>query len=134
SSMRYKKTTKRIDAIARELGVEWILEGSVRSGTERVRITAQLIRTQDQSHLWAQSYDRDLRDILVVQTEVALAIAREIHLKLAPPEQPKPKDAQQVDREAHHRYLMGCYHLAKFTGGGITKAIENLLESVHIDA
>src|ERR1700689_3813221 len=78
SSMRYKKTNKGIGAIARELNVDWILEGSVRRGAERARITAQIIRAEDQSHLWAQSYDRDLRDILVVQTEVALAVAHEI--------------------------------------------------------
>lgn len=131
SSMRYKRSKKGIDAIARELNVDWILEGSVRPGTERVRITAQLIRTQDQTHLWAQTYDRDLQDILVVQTEVALAIADEIHLKLEP--KTKAKQARQVNREAHHDYLMGSYHLAKFTGEGITRAIHYLLRSIEVD-
>jgi TolB-like protein/Flp pilus assembly protein TadD len=134
SSMRYKKSSKAIDTIARELAVDWILEGSVRAGTERVRITAQLIRTADQSHLWAETYDRDLRDILVVQTEVALAIADEIHLKLEPRAQAQSKKIRQVNREAHHEYLMGCYHLAKFTGEGITKAIAHLLRSIEVDS
>jgi TolB-like protein len=124
SSMRYKKTTKAIGKVARELGVDWILEGSVRRAAERVRITAQLIRTQDESHLWAQSYDRDLRDILAVQSEVALAIAGEIDLKLKPEAAAKSKETERVNPEAYRAYLMGSYHLAKFNREGITRGIE----------
>jgi len=133
SSLRYKKTTKGISKIARELSVEWILEGSVRRVAERVRITAQLIRTHDESHLWAQSYDRDLRDILAVQSEVALAVAAEINLKLKPDAQARSKETQQLNPEAHRACLMGCYHLAKFNREGITKGIEYLLQSIEID-
>lgn len=133
SSMSYKKTRKGVDRIARELGVDWLLEGSVRPGSERVRITAQLIRTADQSHLWAQTYDRDLRDILVVQTEVALAIADEIQLQLEPSVKAKIADAPKVNREAHNEYLLGSFYLAKFTGEGIGKAIQHLQRSIEID-
>jgi TolB-like protein/Tfp pilus assembly protein PilF len=134
SSMRYKRTRKGLDKIARELGVDWILEGSVRPGSERVRITAQLIRTQDQRHLWAQTYDRDLRDILVVQTEVALAIADEIHLQLEPKTKARTADAPKVNREAHNEYLLGSFYLNKFTGEGIGKAIQHLLRSIELDS
>jgi TolB-like protein/Tfp pilus assembly protein PilF len=133
SSLQYKRTTKGIGKIARELSVDWILEGSVRRSAERVRITAQLVRTQDESHLWAQNYDRELRDILVVQSEVALAIAGEIHLKLEPDAQARSKEVRQVNPEAHRACLMGCYHLAKFNREGITKGIEYLLQSIEID-
>lgn len=133
SSLRYKKTTKGISKIARELGVDWILEGSVRRAAERVRITAQLVRTQDESHLWAQSYDRDVRDILAVQSEVALAIAGEINLKLKPEAQARSREIQQVNPEAHRACLMGCYHLAKFNREGLTKGIGYLLQSIEID-
>jgi TolB-like protein/Flp pilus assembly protein TadD len=133
SSMSYKKTRKGVDKIARELGVDWLLEGSVRPGSERVRITAQLIRTEDQSHLWARTYDRDLRDILVVQTEVALAIAGEIQLQLEPDVKARIAEAPKVNREAHNEYLLGSFYLTKFTGEGIGKAIQHLLRSIDID-
>lgn len=133
SSLRYKKTSKGIGKIARELNVDWILEGSVRRAAERVRITAQLVRTQDESHLWAQSYDRDLRDILAVQSEVALAIAAEIQLKLAPGARAKSKSARQVNPEAHRASLMGCYHVARFNREGLAKGIEYLLRSIELD-
>jgi TolB-like protein/Tfp pilus assembly protein PilF len=133
SSMSYKKTRKGVDKIARELGVDWLLEGSVRPGSERVRITAQLIRTEDQSHLWAQTYDRDLRDILLVQTEVALAIAGQIQLQLEPEVKAKIADTPKVNREAHNEYLLGSFYLAKFSGDGIAKAIQHLLRSIEVD-
>ena len=133
SSLRYKKTTKGIGEIARELRVDWILEGSVRRAAERVRITAQLVRMQDESHLWAQNYDRELRDILVVQSEVALAIADEINLKLKSDAQSRSREVQQVNPEAYRACLMGCYHLAKFNREGINKGIKYLLRSIEID-
>jgi TolB-like protein/Tfp pilus assembly protein PilF len=133
SSLRYKRTTKGISEIARELRVDWVLEGSVRRALERVRITAQLVRMQDESHLWAQNYDRELRDILSVQSEVALAIAGEIDLKLNFDAQDRSKEVRQVNPEAYRVYLLGCYHLAKFNREGLNKGIGYLLQSITID-
>src|SRR5271170_223724 len=133
SSLRYKKTTKGIGEIARELRVDWILEGSVRRASERIRITAQLVRMQDETHLWAQNYDRELRDILLVQSEVALAIAGEINLKLNSDAQERSKEVQRVNPEAYRAYLMGCYHLSKFNREGINKGIGYLQQSITID-
>jgi TolB-like protein/Tfp pilus assembly protein PilF len=133
SSLRYKRTAKGIGKIARELNVDWILEGSVRSAGDRVRITAQLVRTHDESHLWAQSYDRDMRDILAVQSEVALAIAEEIQLKLKPDAKARSKEVRKVNPEAHRACLMGCYHIAKFNREGLTRGIEYLQRSIEID-
>jgi TolB-like protein/Tfp pilus assembly protein PilF len=133
SSLRYKKTTKGISEIARELRADWILEGSVRRAAERVRITAQLVRMKDESHVWAQYYDRELHDILVVQSEVALAIAGEINLKLKSDGQARSREVRQVSPEAYRACLMGRYHLAKFNREGINKGIGYLLKSVEID-
>jgi TolB-like protein len=86
SAMQFKSTTKNIAQIGSELGVSHVLEGSVRRVGERVRVTAQLILVSDESHLWAQSYERGLHDVLEVQAEVARAVAREIQIKLTPHE------------------------------------------------
>src|SRR2546427_824892 len=75
SAMQYKKTQKGMDQIGRELGVAYVLEGSLRRAGDRVRVSAQLIQVRDQTHLWADSYERDLRDILALQSDVAQAIA-----------------------------------------------------------
>jgi len=82
SSMAYKQTNKSVTQIARELGVDYVLEGSVRREADRVRVTAQLIRAQDQTHLWAESYDRRMTGILDIHSEAAAAIVAEIKLKL----------------------------------------------------
>ena len=78
SAMQYKNTTKTIHQIGQELNVSYILEGSVRRASGCVRIAAQLIKVSDQTHLWAESYERNFGDILALQGDVAQAIARQI--------------------------------------------------------
>src|SRR6202051_847141 len=109
SSMQFKSTTKSIAQIGSDLGVSHVLEGSVRRVGERVRITAQLIRVSDESHLWAQSYERGLHDVLEVQAEVARAVAREIQIKLTPHEQRRldPAQTRSINSQAHELYLRG---------------------------
>src|SRR4051794_5250425 len=85
--MQFKATVKGIKQIGDELGASHVLEGSVRRDGERMRITAQLIRVSDESHLWAQNYDRGLHDILEVQAQVARAVAQQIKIKLTPTEE-----------------------------------------------
>src|SRR2546425_808575 len=84
SAMQYKRTVKRIDQIGRELDVDYIIEGAVRRDGNRVRITAQLIRVGDQTHVWANSYERQLQDVLLLQSELAAAIAAEVQVQLVP--------------------------------------------------
>src|SRR5688500_3406242 len=84
SAMRYKLTDKSIETIGRELAVSHALEGSVRRAGNRVRVTAQLIQVSDQTQLWAESYERDVSDILALQADVARAVAREIGIQLTP--------------------------------------------------
>ena len=86
SAMKYKLTRKTVSEIGRELGVSYVVEGTVRRAGTRVRVTAQLIQVADQTHLWAESYDRHFDDILILQSEVAQAIAKEINIKLTPRE------------------------------------------------
>src|SRR2546427_675827 len=78
SAIQYKGAKKRIDQIGKELGVDYVLEGTVRHSGDRVRVSAQLIQVKDQTHLWAKNYERDLGDILALQQEVAVAIADEV--------------------------------------------------------
>jgi len=113
SVMRYKKTDKRLTEIARELGVDGIVEGSVLRSGDRVRVTAQLIYAPRDSNLWAQTYDRDLRDVLTLQSSVASAIADEIHAKMTPAEQVHLKSLRPVNRKALDAYLDGHQHLER---------------------
>ncbi|MEO8159340.1 MAG: tetratricopeptide repeat protein [Betaproteobacteria bacterium] len=124
SAMRYKSTTKSVLQIGRELAVSHVLEGSVRRAGDRVRITAQLIRSSDETHLWAESYERSLHDILALQVDVARAIAREIEIKLTPPEQQRLDRTAAVGAEAHEAYLKGRHFWYQRTEEGMRKSIE----------
>ena len=84
STMQYKATKKRMDLIAEELGVDAVIEGSVIRAGDRVRITAQLVHAATDKHLWAESYDRELSEVLGLQSEVARTIAEQIRVKLTP--------------------------------------------------
>src|SRR5215475_129919 len=107
SSMAYKGSHKRVDEIGHELGAEYLLESSFRGSIEHIRITAQLIRVKDQSHIWAQNYDRDIRDIVSLEEEIAQSIAGEIELKLAPPKGAHSEASSPVGAEAYLLYLKG---------------------------
>jgi len=111
SMMQYKGKHKPMPQIARELNVDVIVEGTVMRSGNRVRITAQLIEASNDRHLWAEAYEGDLRNILVLQDEVATAIAREVRAKLNPQEQVRLTSARPVNAEAHEAYLRGLYEL-----------------------
>jgi TolB-like protein/Tfp pilus assembly protein PilF len=135
SAMQFKSTTKGIAQIGSELGVSHVLEGSVRRVEERVRITAQLIRVSDESHLWAQSYERGLHDVLEVQAEVARAVAREIQIKLTPHEQRRldRDNTRSIDSQAYELYLRGRHFWYRRTEDGIRKSIECFEEALRHD-
>jgi len=116
TAMHYKGVRRPLSEIAQDLQVDAVVEGTVlRSGT-RVRISAQLIEARTDTHLWAESYDEDLRDVLELQSDVAWAIAREIQVKLTPEEKAQLERAHPVDREAYEAYLRGRYHWNKRSG------------------
>jgi TolB-like protein/DNA-binding winged helix-turn-helix (wHTH) protein/Tfp pilus assembly protein PilF len=109
SIMQYKKTNKPLPQIARELGVDAVVVGSVRRSGERVRVTAQLIYAPQDQNLWAQSYERDWRDILTLQSAVARAIANRIHVALTPKEYTRLYTTRPVKPEAHDAYLKALF-------------------------
>jgi TolB-like protein/DNA-binding winged helix-turn-helix (wHTH) protein/Tfp pilus assembly protein PilF len=133
SAMKYKHTDKAVDQIGRELGVQYVLEGSVRRDAGRTRISAQLIQVKDQSHLWAETYQRDLRDIFRVQNEVAEAIAGQIRLRLTSPEQARLAAARPVMPEAHEAYLLGRFNWNKRTRDGMMTGLSYFQKAVSLD-
>jgi TolB-like protein len=128
SVMTYKGTKKTLPEIARELGVDAIVEGSVVRERNQVRITAQLIDARTDDHIWAHNYVRDLTSVLALQGEVAQAIADEISINVTPQEQARLARARPVNREAHDLYLQGIYLLnqgdPKNAVGYLQKAID----------
>ncbi len=115
SSMRYKATDKSLPEIAEELRVDAVVEGSVLRVGQQVRITAQLIRAANDTHLWAESYERDLQDVLLLQSEVARTIAREIQVAVTPEETRSLANARAVNPEAYEAYLKGQFHWYKLS-------------------
>ena len=131
SVMAYKSVNKDIPSIARELGVDYILEGSVRRDGDRVRITAQLIQAGDQTYLWSESYDRPLGGSLGVQSEVAAQIASALAIELLGN---RPDDAiQSTSAEAVDAYLKGRYLLNKGDAESISKSIDYFSQATEKD-
>jgi serine/threonine-protein kinase len=115
TAMRYKKTDKPIDEIGRELGVDYVLEGSAQREAGRIRITADLIKVADQTQLWAERYERELAGILVLQNEVAQKVAAALALKLLPKEQARLAGAKTIDPEVYDLCLKGKELIGRFT-------------------
>jgi TolB-like protein len=132
SAMQYKNTRKSTPEIARELGVDAVVEGTVVHSGERVRITAQLIDATTDRHLWAETYERDLRDILALQNDLAGNIARHIEITLTPDDKKRLAHSPAVDSRAYQLYLQGRYFWKKRTE--YEKAIEAFQRSVESDS
>lgn len=115
SAMGYKDSDKPLPEIARELGADALIEGSVLKAGDEVRITLQLVHGPTDRHLWAKSYERELQDVLALQGEVARNIAREMRVTLAPETEARLARAETVDPEAYDAYLKGRYRYARVT-------------------
>ena len=133
SVMHYKGTKRLLPDIARELNVDSIVTGSVLRSGDRVRITVQLIRAATDQHLWAESYEKDLTDILTVQAEAARAIVGEIKVRLTPEEGERLAKVRPVDPEAYDAYLRGRLYWSKFTGESYQTAIEFFQKAIEKD-
>jgi eukaryotic-like serine/threonine-protein kinase len=133
SVMQYKDTKKALPEIARELNVDGVVEGSVLKAGNRVRITAQLIQAKNDRHLWAQSYDRDLSDILQIQSDVATAIAREISTRLNPTEQGQLVRSAPVDPQAYEAYLKGRFYSNQRTQQALSTSINFFQQAIARD-
>jgi serine/threonine-protein kinase len=132
SVMQFKTAPKPVKEVARVLGVDVVVEGSVIRSGDRVRITAQLIDGSNDRHLWANDYDRDVRDVLALQHDVARAIASEIRATLSPAA-PSLASQRRVDPVAHERYLKGRALVFRYNEPSIAEAIELLQEAVKIE-
>ncbi len=129
SVMQYKGAKKDLPEIARELNVDAIVEGSISRSGQRVRVTAQLIQASTDQHLWAETYDRDLGDILNVQSEVADAIAQQVRAQLTPTERAQLRSAHAVNPAAYDDYLRGrLYFVNEFTKPASLKRAQGYFE------
>jgi TolB-like protein len=133
SAMQYKGIRKPLPEIAKALKVDAVIEGSVLRSGDRVRITAQLIGLAPERHLWANSYERDLRDILAVHSEVAQAIAREIRIAVSPEESARLASARRVNPEAYDDYLKGRHESGHWTGESFRKGIAYFESAIEKD-
>jgi TolB-like protein/DNA-binding winged helix-turn-helix (wHTH) protein/Tfp pilus assembly protein PilF len=123
SVMHYKNSQTPLDQIGRELGVQYVIEGSVRRDANDVRVTAQLIQVKDQTHLWARQYDRELKGLLALQGEIAQEIADEIQLTLGDRKLAAQPALSPQTYEAYDLYLKGQYFFNKRTVAGLEQAI-----------
>jgi TolB-like protein/DNA-binding winged helix-turn-helix (wHTH) protein len=142
SVMHYQNSNEPLEQIARELGVQYVLEGSVRRDADKVRITAQLIRVSDQTPILSREYDRELHSVLAVQGEIAQEISDEIQTALGQPttSAPRPAAATAAEEtadvksfEAYDDYLKGRYFWNKRTGPGFQEAARQFLQSIDKD-
>ena len=134
SAMQYRSTDKSVRQVGRELGVSYLLEGSVRRAGNHVRIAAQLIQVSDETHLWAESYERKLGDILALQNNVAEAVVQEIKLKLGPRERERlVVRAAVVDPQAYEACLQGRYLLNRRTLEGMHKSVRYFQKAIQCD-
>ena len=134
SVMLYKRANKPLRQIARELAVDALVEGSVRRSGDRVEITAQLLDGTQDRHLWGATYDRDSRDVLALQHELARAITAELKISLSPQEQQHVKSAPPVNADAYAAYLHGRYYWYKRTIDGFQKSIQYYEQAVAADS
>ncbi len=133
SIMLYKEARKPLREIARELDVEAVVEGSVVRAGDRIRITAQLVQAVPEKHLWAESYERELGDVLRLQSEIAQSIAREIRVRLTPEVEKRLASARQVVPEAYEAYVRGRHFQNYRTREGLDKSIEYFRRATGID-
>ncbi len=134
SVLRYRETEKSVPEIAREIGVDAVIEGSVFQAGDTVRITAQLLRARPaERHLWAGTYEKDLRDVLALQANVAQAIASEIHVTVRARGQARLTRVRTVNPEAYRLCLKGNFQLGKQSETAFRNALEHFRQAIEID-
>jgi TolB-like protein/DNA-binding winged helix-turn-helix (wHTH) protein/Tfp pilus assembly protein PilF len=133
SVMQYKGTTKPVPQIAEELRVDAIVEGSVLRAGDTVRITTQLIQAKPERHLWSDSYERSLRDVIALQREVTQVITREVRVTLTSPEQLRLSQPRPISPEAYESYLKGSFFLRKLSPEGIRRSFGFFQQAISKD-
>jgi TolB-like protein/DNA-binding winged helix-turn-helix (wHTH) protein/Tfp pilus assembly protein PilF len=134
SVMQYKGSKKSLPQIAGELHVDAVVEGAVQLVDSRIRITAQLVDGATDEHIWAETYDRDLSNVLLLQSEVAADIAKQIDLELTPQQQQRFRaNAHAVNPDAYQSYLLGRYYWNMRTGPGLAQAGHYFADAIQKD-
>jgi len=133
SAMTYKNADKTVEEIGDELGVSHVLEGSVRRAGDRLRVTVQLVRVSDQTHLWAETYDRGFADVLDIQTDIAHRVARALSLRLLPERRDPLVRRTTADPRAYDAFLQGRYEWNRFTRDGYLAAVERFRSALAFD-
>lgn len=133
SVSRYKGTRKGLPAVASELGVDAVVEGTVFRSQGRVRVTAQVVRANPEAHLWAERYDRELGDLVTLQGELASEIAQAISVQLTPQEHARLTRGDTLSTAAHEAFLKGRFYWAKRTEAGTRRALEYYQQAVAAD-
>jgi serine/threonine protein kinase/Tfp pilus assembly protein PilF len=133
SVMQYKGTHKSLPEVARELNVDAIVEGSVQRAGERVKVTVRLIHAASEQHLWTETYDRELRDVLTLQNDVARDVTQKIQIKLTPQEQRSLGSARPIVPEAYDYFLRGRYYLNRQDQASNKTAIDMFDRAVEVD-
>lgn len=134
SVMQYKNVNKRIADIGKELKVGTVIEGSVRKAGTKVRITVQLIDSENEGHLWAQNYDKELNDVFSVQSEVAEKVAGALKVRLVESEKRRLERGAETNPEAYNLYLKGMFYWNKRTPESLKKSIELFEQAVKVDS
>jgi TolB-like protein/lipoprotein NlpI len=133
SAFAFKDKYEDVRKIGREFNVETLLEGSVRKSGDKLRITVQLIKVSDGSHLWSEKYDREMKDIFEIQDEISLAIVDKLKIELFEDEKKQVLKSKTQNLDAYNYYLKGRYHWNKRTNEGLEKSIEYFEKSIEAD-
>jgi len=133
SVAKYKGSTLAAREIGKELNADYLVQGSIRRSSDRIRITVQLIKARDQIDVWTESYDRELKDVLAVQDSVVRSIASEIHIALTEEQEERLATPRQISPEAYEAYLKGRYYWNKRTGESMQKAEQYFEQAIDRD-
>ena len=133
SVMRYKDTKKSVSEIARELQVGAVVEGTVARSGNRLRVTANLVQASPERHLWAEMYERDLRDVIALQNDVARAITQQIQVELSPEEHATLSTSHTIDPDAYKLYLKGRYFWVKRNRESFNLAMDYFQQAINRD-
>ena len=133
SIMKYKNNPTAITTIGNALNVGTILEGSIRKDQDKLRVTVQLIRVSDESHLWAQNYDRSAYDVFAIQNDIANNVADALEIQLLIQEKQQVKTVKNIKPKVHQLYLRGRYNLYQYTGEGFFKARDYFEQAIRLD-
>jgi len=133
STMRFKGTIESLPKIAAQLGVAKLIEGSIYRVDKRVRITVKLVDAMLDKHIWSETFEREFEDVMVLQNEVARAIAQQVEVVIRPEEQSQLESAESIDPAAYEAYLKGSFHVQRFTPQDMQLAAQYFQQAVELD-